>query len=258
MHEFGKCRRVRAEAADEVVDVLRRIIPVDMAELARQLRRRLQHLRALDEASLDTGFNVLFNDALHGSYHEFRACRHHLVMQCSGRIFRCDRTFLTEHDTARIDILVDHECSDACHSLAVYHRPVDRGRATVLRQKCRMEVEGSELRHGPDFLRKHPECHHHEKVSIESRQLLQEFRIFQLHRLKDRYALLHGEFLDCTFIDLQSPAARLVSDSHDADDIVACVNEGLQGSDCKLRRSHIYYSRLLEYAHDFALYLSPP
>ena len=179
-------------------------------------------------------------------------------MKVSGRVGPGNPAFLPENDASGVNVMVNHECSDTAHVLTVDYRPVDRGGSPVLRQEGGVEIESAELRHCPDLLGKHSECHHHEKVGLEIGQGLQEFRVLEPDRLENRNALLHGELLDCTLIHLQAPSARLVRHGDDAHYIVPAVNEGLQRGDGEFRRAHIYDSCLSECCHESALDFSPP
>ena len=62
--QFGKGRRIGAEAADEVDDVPGGVVPVDVAERPAEFRRGFQQFGALDETALDAGFDVAFDDSL--------------------------------------------------------------------------------------------------------------------------------------------------------------------------------------------------
>ena len=68
-------------------------------------------------------------------------------MDVAGRVVRFDSAVLSEHDSAGVNVLVDHEGRHSGESLAIDDSPVDRSCAPVLGQEGRMEVESAELRH---------------------------------------------------------------------------------------------------------------
>ena len=100
-------------------------------------------------------------------------------MHVSGCVFRLDLAVIPVHDASGIHAFVDHECRNTGRFLAIDHCPVDRGGATILRQKGRVEVECSEFRDLPYHLRQHSECDHNEKIRLPCLDGIKEFRILE-------------------------------------------------------------------------------
>ena len=61
LDELGEGARERGQAADQVIDVPGRIVPVDVLEFAGELRGRFQDLGTLDETALDARFDILLD-----------------------------------------------------------------------------------------------------------------------------------------------------------------------------------------------------
>ena len=175
-----------------------------MAEFPGELGSGLEDFCALDEGTLDAEFGAALDDGFDGLHHKACAHIHEPVVDITCGVGVLDAAFLTENDASGVNVMVDHERGDSCHPLPVDDCPVDRGCAAVLRQQGGVEVEGAELGHRPYLLGKHPESHDDEQVRFPGTQRLQEFWILQLHRLQDGDAVLDGELLDRTFVDLQA------------------------------------------------------
>ena len=86
--------------------------------------------------------------------------------------------------------MVEEERGDTRLLLAIDDGPVDGRRPAVLRQECRMHIEGAESRHSPHHLRQHSEGHHHLQVGLILAQLLQEFLVFHFRRLQHGQVVL--------------------------------------------------------------------
>ena len=220
-----------------------------MAEFSCELRCRLENLRALDEALLWTELHVVLDDCLYCAHYQFRADSHQFVVNLSNGLIRSDLAVIAVHNSAGVHTLVDHKRCHTCSLLAVDHSPVDRGGTTVLREKCSVEVECTELRDLPDYLRKHSECNDHEEVCLPAFQCVEELRILEGDRLKYRKVVLHCIFLHGAFVDLQAASACLVGYRNHSNHIVAVLDERVKWRYSKLRRTHIDYSGLLECTH---------
>ena len=199
----------------------------------------------------------MLDQALGSLHHQLRAHLHQSVVHIPGRIITADTHILAEDDAAGIDILIYHERGDAGNTLAVYHRPVDRSGAAVLRQKSGVQVERAELRHAPDFLRQHAERHHHEEIRLPFGQRRKEFRILQLDWLQHRQPVLHGISLDRALVHFQSAPARLVGHRDHADNFISGLHQRIQRSHCKLGRSHEHNAFRAENPGHLALELAP-
>ena len=200
----------------------------------------------------------MLDQAFDGLQDQVGADFHQLVVQLAGRLVRPDAALLPQDDAAGVDVLVDHERGHARHLLAVDDGPVDRGGAAVLREQRRVEVEGAEFRHRPDFFREHPEGHHDEQVGLPGAQRLEEFRVLELDRLEHGDAVRHGVLLDGALVDLEAAAGGLVGDGHHADDLVAGLDEGVERLDREFGRAHINDARRAEQAGDAAHEHPPP
>ena len=200
----------------------------------------------------------MLDEALDGLYDHLGSYRHQLVVDVAGSVRVTDEQVLPKDDSTGVDVLVDHESGRSGPGLSVDDGPVDRSCAPVLRQKGGVEVEGSQFRHCPDLFRKHPEGNHYKDVGLVGFQLFEEVRVLELQRLEDRDALLHGEFLDCAFVDLLSASAWLVSHGDDSGHIVSVLQKCLERCHGEFRSSHVNYSCLLEHCYNFALCFPPP
>ena len=233
------------------------VVPVDVAQLPGKLGSGLEDFGSLDEGALDAEFGIALDEAFDGLGHQLGSHGHEPVVDVAGIVGIFDAAFLAEDDASGIDVVVYHECGHSRHPLTVDDRPVDGRGAAILRQQRRMEVEGAELRHRPDFLRKHAEGHDHEEVGLPCPEGVQELRILQLDRLKYRNPVLHGVFLHRTLVHLEPASGGLVRYGHHADHLVALGNQGLKRCDGELRGTHVYYARLPEESRDLGLHQPP-
>ena len=229
-----------------------------MTKLPGKLRRRLQHLRTLDKATLHTRFNILLDDTLYGLHHQVGTQRHQAVVHVTGGIGMGNPAFLAEDDATRVNVFVDHKGGHTRHLLPVDDRPVDRSGAAVLRQQGGMQVEGAQRRHGPHHIGQHPETDHDKKIGLESLEGFEEVRVTQLFGLQDGQALLYRIFLDGTFVHLEAASAGFIGHGHHAHHVVFLLQEGVQGRHREFGGTHIDDAGLLEEAHELTLDLAPP
>ena len=120
-----------------------------------------------------------------------------------------------------------------------------------------MQVEGTEARHLPHFLRKHAEGHDHKQISLERSKLGEEVRILEFVWLKHGDAMLYGILLHRALGHLEAAAGGLICHSNNANDLESLGSQGIQRSHSKLRRTHVDDTRLAEEAHHTADKLAP-
>ena len=228
-----------------------------MAELPGELGGGFEDFGSLDERTLYAKFGIALDDGLDGFFHKACAHFHELVMDVACCVGVLDAAFLTEDDSSGIDVVVNHEGRDSGNLLPVDDRPVDGGGAAVLWQQGSVEVEGAELWHGPDLLRKHPEGHDDEDIGLPGAQCFQELRILQLDWLQDGNTPLDGESLYSALVDLEAASRRLVGDGDHARYLIPLVDQCLEGGDGELRRTHVDYACLLKETDDVGFELAP-
>ena len=246
------------EAADKVVHVLGRVVPVDVLELAGEFGGGLEELGALDEAALHAQFHVLLDDAFHRFHHQRGAQLHQLVVKVSGRVRGFHPALGTQDDAARVYLLVYHEGGYAGDVLPVNHRPVDGRGPAVLRQQGGVQVEGAQLGHFPYRLGQHAESHHHKQIGLQGGQLAEELRVLELFRLHQGQAFRHRVFLDGALAQLEPAAGGLVRGGYNAHHIETGFPQGLERSHGEFRRSHIYNPSLSEHTNNFTLEFPVP
>ena len=231
----------------------RGVPPVYMLKFPGELGCGMEQLRALDEASLHAQFHIVLDQAFHRFQHQLRTQFHQFVVESARRVRRFYPAFRTEDDSARINLLVNHEGGDAGDILPVDHGPVDGSGAAVLRQQGSVQVEGAALGHAPDHLRKHPETNHHKQVGLPADQVHQELLVLEFFRLQQRQALLHGIPLYGALVHLEAAAGRFVGNSYHTHHLVAVPDEGVQRAHGEFRGAHINDSGFTEHTEEFTL-----
>ena len=86
LDEFGERCRIRTQTTYEIVDLFGGIVPVNVTQLARKLRCRLQYLGTLYETSLDTRVHIALDYALSRLYNQFRSDLHQFVVHIPGGV----------------------------------------------------------------------------------------------------------------------------------------------------------------------------
>ena len=194
---------------------------------------------------------------LHGIAHKVGSQLHELVVQGAGIVGIAYQALLAQDNAAGVDVLVNHERSDAGAFLAVDYRPVDRGCAAVLRKQGCMQVEGAQFGHSPHFFGEHAEGYHHKHVGLQSGKLLQEGRVPELFGLQDWNAFLDRVAFDGALVKLEPASARLVGNGNHCHHLVFALDEGVQRGHRKLGRTHIDDAGLAEEACYAAQHLAP-
>ena len=211
------CGRVGAKAADEVVQVLCRALPVDLAGLFKNLGCVLD-LPALILRVLRVVSGLY---GLHGFEHQPGTHLHEAAVEAARIIAGMDGFFLLEDDIARVDLVLEEESRGPRHRLTIHDRPVDGRGPAVLGQEGGVQVKSTDLRHVPDHYGQHAKGNDHLQVGLVAAQLLDKGGVLEIGRLQDGDVLAQGIVLDRRGRQLAAPALGLVGGGDDRDHIKA-------------------------------------
>ena len=210
----------RVAAADQPVDLLPRLAPIDPgvvgAAAAFVGRQRLVLLDARRLAGLHQV------DRLH---HGVDAHREQPVeIHGAERVGAADRRFLLQQHVAGIEAVVRPEDRQTGFLLALDDRPVDRRRAAIGRQQRRVILDRAVRRDVEEFFRHEQRDEGHDlEVGLERLELLPDFRVLVGRRLIDRQLRRDRGFLQRIGL-----GAFFFRRDIDADDVLAALDQRLQ------------------------------
>ena len=104
-----------------------------------------------------------------------------------------------------------------------------------------MEIEGAQTGQTVNLAGKQTEGHYHKEVGVNLFERINEFGVLHLYGLKYGNAVRYGKFFHGAFVYLHSSSGGLVGHGHDGLHSVSCIKQGFQGSNGKVRCTHIYY-----------------
>ena len=151
-----------------------------------------------------------------------------------------NRRGLLGDDVPRIHSHIHFHDGDTRLRFVIEYRPLDRSRATVLRQEGRVNVETAvtrEIQNG--FRQDLAEGSDGDQVGLERRELVEEYFVTGAFRLKDRDLAACGQLFDGGRLKFEIPAFGPVRLGNDGDDLeLASVKQGGEARASQFGRTH--------------------
>src|SRR6185369_12596638 len=219
------CSRPWSHPPDQIQDTAGGRVPVDLPHLLFQHRSI-----AAERVILFFRRELSFLEQIEGLGHGLSAQHGKPVVKRRGGLFGGNRDLFFQKHVAGIEPDIHHHGSDAGFCFAVDDAPVNRRCTAVFREKRGVNIDASETGYVKEGFREDlSEGYDDDKVGTAGTYLFNRFRSPDFLRLQDRYPVLFCKHFDRRLLHLLTAAFRTVRLGDCGNDVLAAVDQHLEG-----------------------------
>ena len=229
------------QTTNVIVNLLRRFCPVNGAHRLVQHRCVTNQLRILGCCR-----SFAFFDLIQGLYQKLRSQNRQPIQQLACCFVRADFRLADINDVACIHFTNQIHSRYTGFLQTVQHRPLIRGRATVLGKQAGVDVNAAKLGDIQHALRQNSAVGHNcHNIRLQIRKGLHSFFLFEILRLIHGNPGSQGNFLHRGEGHLHSPALGSVRLGIHRNNVRSVIQYSLQTGRRNIRRSHKHDSHFI-------------